>query len=113
MVDGLKSGEYAAVVADASRLELYAQQDESCSLHTLKENLGEHDTAFAFRSGFSDEHPGFVERVSERVLQLQEEGVAKVRVHHLLQALPAELTRYSLDPQISSCAPRYAIANRP
>lgn len=80
MVQRLKAGEYAAVVADNSRLQLFAQQDESCSLHTLQEDLGEFDVAFAFHERVSQATPGFVDEVSERLLQLHEEGVTKVRL---------------------------------
>lgn len=79
MIRRLKAGEYSAIVSGASRLLIHASDDQSCSLHVLPEDLGEFDTAFAFRANFTADHPGFVERVSHRMLELNEEGVTKVR----------------------------------
>ena len=64
---------------DASQVLEQVQQDESCSLHVLDDDLGDFDLAFAFRSGFSAEHPGFVDEVSHELLKLNENGVAEVR----------------------------------
>ena len=72
MVQGVKSGRYAALVAEATQLQALAASDEDCSLAVLQEQILTFETGIAFRKNFS--YPAFINAFDDAFLNLQNEG---------------------------------------
>ena len=79
MVSKLKAGRVDAVISDSTVLVPIAYADKACHVTPLEDNLGKFDIGFAFRRGFSQDHPGFVGAVSEQLVVLSEQGILAVR----------------------------------
>jgi ABC-type amino acid transport substrate-binding protein len=81
-VKDLKADDLAALVSDGSALQYRIAQETECSLHTLQEDLGTFDHAFAFRANFSRDYPNLIPDINVKLLEWNEEGDLKVCAFH-------------------------------
>jgi hypothetical protein len=79
MTDGLKSGTYAAIVGDYGQVAEIVQSDTSCKMHMLPDIVGRVSKAFAYGVDFFKEHPDVVDLIDSTILELQQDGAARVR----------------------------------
>jgi ABC-type amino acid transport substrate-binding protein len=75
----LKSGTYAAIVGDYGQIAQRVQEDKTCRLQMLPDDLGKISKGFAFRVNFTRDYGDLVERINAALLELKEEGEALVR----------------------------------
>jgi hypothetical protein len=81
-VKDLKTDDLAALVSDGSALQYRIAQETECSLHTLQEDLGAFDHAFAFRANFSRDYPNLIPDINGKLLEWNEQGNLKVCAFH-------------------------------
>jgi hypothetical protein len=79
MTDGLKSGTYAAIVVDYGQVAEIVQSDTSCKMHILPDIVGRVSKAFAYGINFLKEYPDVVDLIDSTILELQQDGAARVR----------------------------------
>jgi ABC-type amino acid transport substrate-binding protein len=78
MLHKLKTGQYTAIISDYGQVGQRVQDDKTCRLKLLPDDLGKTEKGFAFRVNFTQDHGNLVERINSALLAFNEEGVATV-----------------------------------
>jgi hypothetical protein len=78
MVHKLWIGQSAAIISDYGQVGHLVQEDTTCGLKLLPDDLGKVEKGFAFRVNFTQDHGDLVEHINSTILAFQKEGVARV-----------------------------------